>query len=82
LGGKQANGFKFQKPLYNPASDKPFTLSRSKVEMFLKCPRCFYLEQRLGIKIPSGPSFALNSAVDCLLKKEFDLRRAKKIFIR
>jgi len=46
--------------------------------MFLKCPRCFYLEQRLGIKIPSGPSFALNSAVDCLLKKEFDLRRAKK----
>jgi hypothetical protein len=31
----------------------------------------------LGIAIPSGPGFSLNSAVDHLLKKEFDLHRAK-----
>ncbi len=66
----------YRKP-YEPGTKTPYSLSRSKVEMFLKCPRCFYLEQRLGVKIPSMPSFTLNSAVDCLLKKEFDIRRSK-----
>lgn len=74
------NGFShFKKKLYDPAAKEPFSLSRSKVDMFLKCPRCFYLEQRLGIKIPSGPGFSLNSAVDHLLKKEFDIRRAEGV---
>ncbi len=61
---------------YEPGQKAPFALSRSKVDMFLKCPRCFYLDARLGIKTPSMPAFTLNSAVDCLLKKEFDIRRA------
>ncbi len=77
---KKNGGFgfsRYKKKLYDPADKAPFALSRSKVDMFLKCPRCFYLEQRLGIKIPSGPGFSLNSAVDCLLKKEFDIRRAE-----
>ena len=65
------------KNLYDPNSSKPFAISRTKVEMFLKCPRCFYLDQRFGIKPPSGPGFSLNSAVDELLKKEFDIHRAK-----
>lgn len=74
------SGFlRYKKRLYDPADKKPFSLSRSKVDMFLKCPRCFYLEQRLGIKIPSGPGFSLNSAVDHLLKKEFDIRRAEGV---
>lgn len=64
------------KSAYDPKSPRPYSLSRSKIDMFLKCPRCFYLEQRLGIKIPQGPAFSLNSAVDHLLKKEFDIRRA------
>jgi len=69
----------YKKALYDPESPAPFALSRSKVDMFLKCPRCFYLEQRLGIKIPSGPGFSLNNAVDHLLKKEFDIRRAQGV---
>jgi hypothetical protein len=28
---------------YEPGQKMPFALSRSKVDMFLKCPRCFYL---------------------------------------
>lgn len=32
--------------LFDPGSDKPFALSRSKVELFLECPRCFYLDRR------------------------------------
>jgi len=34
--------------LFDPRSDKPFVLSRSKVELFIDCPRCFYLDRGLG----------------------------------
>lgn len=63
--------------LYETKSKEPFKLSRSKIDLFLKCPHCFYLDRKLGIAIPSGPGFSLNSAVDALLKKEFDIHRAK-----
>lgn len=63
--------------LYNPHDAKPFRISRSKIDLFFKCPRCFYLDRVLGIAQPPGFPFALNSAVDKLLKKEFDIHRAK-----
>ena len=63
--------------LYNPQSKAPFKLSRSKIDLFLGCPRCFYLDRRLGLPRPSMPGWSLNSAVDALLKKEFDLLRQK-----
>lgn len=63
--------------LYDPASSKPFRLSRSKLEDFIRCPRCFYLDRRLGIGKPSIPGYTLNSAVDHLLKKEFDVYRSQ-----
>lgn len=63
--------------LYNPESQESHRISRSKIDLFVKCPRCFYLDQRLGVKIPPGYPFNINSAVDHLLKKEFDLHRAK-----
>ncbi len=65
------------KKLFDPASDKPFALSRSKVELFMDCARCFYLDRRLGIARPAGFPFNLNSAVDALLKTEFDRYRAQ-----
>ena len=52
-------------------------MSRSKIELFLECPRCFYLDRRLGVGRPSMPGFTLNTAVDTLLKKEFDVHRAE-----
>lgn len=58
--------------LYDPSKTKPFKLSRSKIDLFLNCPRCFYFDLKLGTKRPPGFPFALNSAVDTLLKKEFD----------
>lgn len=61
--------------LFDPHSPEPYKLSRSKVELFLQCPRCFYLDRRLGISRPDGPPFTLNSAVDALLKREFDAHR-------
>jgi hypothetical protein len=63
--------------LYNPDSTDLFRLSRSKVDLFINCPRCFYLDRKLGVAQPPGYPFSLNSAVDKLLKKEFDIHRAK-----
>ncbi len=62
--------------LYDPAKPEPFRVSRSKIELFLECPKCFYLDRRLGVARPPGFPFNLNKAVDTLLKKEFDLLRA------
>lgn len=62
--------------LFKPDSKDPFKISRSKIDLFVECPRCFYLDQRLGIKRPDMPGFSLNIAVDTLLKKEFDIHRA------
>ena len=64
--------------IYDPLSTKPFKLSRSKLENFLKCPRCFYIDRRLGVGHPDGYPFSLNIAVDDLLKKEFDMYRAEQ----
>lgn len=52
-----------------------FRLSRSKIALYLECPRCFYVDNRLGVARPPGFPFNLNSAVDALLKKEFDAHR-------
>ena len=53
-------------------------ISRSKIDLFIECPRCLYLVERLGVKRPSIPAFTLNSATDHLLKKEFDVHRKAK----
>ncbi len=62
--------------VYDPASAEPFALSRSRIENFMNCPRCFYIDRRLGVGRPPGFPFNLNTAVDTLLKKEFDIHRA------
>ena len=64
--------------IYNPHDTKPFKLSRSKVELYMNCPRCFYLDRRLKVGQPPGFPFNLNSAVDSLLKNEFDFYRQNK----
>lgn len=64
--------------LYNPNSKEPFRLSRSQIDLFMNCPRCFYLDRRLGVGRPPGYPFTLNSAVDELLKREFDIHRANR----
>ncbi len=61
--------------IFNPKDDKSFKLSRSKIDLFLDCPRCFYIDRRLGVRRVPGFPFNLNSAVDTLLKKEFDYYR-------
>lgn len=64
--------------IFKPGGKIPFRISRSKIDLFLECPRCFYMDRRLGVARPPGYPFTLNSAVDTLLKKEFDVHRAGK----
>jgi len=64
--------------LFDPASTEPYKISRSKLDLFIKCARCFYLDRRLGVGQPPGYPFHLNSAVDALLKKEFDHYRSRQ----
>ena len=64
--------------LWNYGGPK-WKLSRSKIELFTQCPRCFYIDNKLGTKRPSMPSFLINTAVDTQLKNEFDaFRKAGK----
>jgi len=64
-------------PDWNYGGNK-WRLSRSKIGLFTECPRCFYIDNKLGTARPPGFPFNLNSAVDALLKKEFDIHRAEK----
>jgi hypothetical protein len=65
-----------KKKPYVQNQDEVFAISRSKIENFVQCPRCFVLDRRHKVAVPSGPSFTINTAVDSLLKKEFDVHRA------
>jgi CRISPR/Cas system-associated exonuclease Cas4 (RecB family) len=62
-------------PAYTPGQSAAYKISRSKIDLFMQCPRCFWLDARLKIKRPSSPPFRINSAIDELLKKEFDIHR-------
>ena len=62
--------------LYEPHSEKAFKISRSRIDRYVECPRCFYIDRRLGTDRPPGFPFNINSAVDALLKTEFDTHRA------
>lgn len=64
--------------LFDVNSSEPFKLSRTKIDLFLNCPFCFYSDAKLGISRPGGFPFSLNNAVDLLLKKEFDIHRANQ----
>ncbi len=56
---------------------KNWKLSRSKIDLYLECPRCCYIDNKLGVKRVPGFPFSINSAVDYLLKQEFDAHRVK-----
>jgi len=77
---KKSSGF-----AYNPQkirnifdATKLHKMSRSQLEWFQSCPRCFYVNNACGTNKPSGYPFTLNCAVDTLLKRECDDCREKQ----
>lgn len=65
-------------PAYESGQKQAYKISRSKIDLFMQCPRCFWLDARMKIKRPSSPPFRINSAIDELFKKEFDVHRSKQ----
>ncbi len=68
----------FNPKLHSKGSKKPFSISRSKIDLFVECAQCFFLDQRFGIKRPDSFPLTLNNAVDELMKREFDLLRTSQ----
>ena len=56
--------------------DGRIRLSPSTLNMFLDCPKCFWLEQVKGIHRPRGIFPSLPGGMDLLIKKYFDRYRA------
>ena len=63
-----------KKKLYTPLQNETFELSRSKIQLFMECPRCFYLDrtEKYRKSRPSGPMSYIPTAIDTLLKNDFD----------
>lgn len=57
--------------------DGQIKLSPSTLNVFLECPKCFWLEQVEGIHRPRGVFPSLPGGMDTLIKKYFDKYRAE-----
>ena len=62
---------------FDPDNPEPYELSRSRVENFIRCKACFWLEQIHRVKPPEIPSFTINTTTDILLKRDADALRGK-----
>jgi len=58
-------------------NNRPIQLSPNSLNLYYECPLCFWLEKRMRIRRPPPYPYALNAAVDSLLKEEFDKYRNK-----
>lgn len=58
--------------------EKAIKLSPSSLNLHYECPLCFWYEKKMGIRRPQPYPYALNAAVDYLLKEEFDKYRKKR----
>lgn len=53
-------------------------ISRTALETYVQCARCYYREYVQGIRRPSGIVPRLNLAADAILKREFDAYRLRQ----
>ena len=58
---------------------KSIQLSPNSLNLFLECPHCFWLEKKASVKRPPLYPYILNTAVDSLLREEFDTYRSKNL---
>ncbi len=58
------------------SKDGKIRLSPSTLNVFLECPKCFWLDQAKGIGRPRGIFPSLPGGMDLLIKKYFDKYRA------
>lgn len=59
---------------------KKIVLSASSLNLFIECPRCFWLEQNKKLKRPRGPFPSIAIGLDSIVKKYFDnYRRTEQL---
>ena len=68
----------WKKKLYIKNNLDPYPLSRTKVDLFNDCRKCFYNDIVHGIKRPLGPPLVINNAIDQVLKKEIETFRVEQ----
>ena len=57
--------------------DKKIILSASSLNLYLECPRCFWLQQNRGLRRPRMPFPSIATGLDSIVKKYFDEYRGK-----
>jgi hypothetical protein len=57
------------------ANNGPLRISPTALNLFLECPRCFWLQYNKGIHRPTGIFPSLPGGMDIVIKKYFDLYR-------
>ena len=62
-----------------PQKKKMIWLSPSKLNVFLECPKCFWLSERAGIHRPRGIFPSLPGGMDTVIKIYFDKYRKSNI---
>ena len=70
----------WKKKLYIKDNLTPFSISRSKIDLYFDCKRCFYLDQKHGIRRPHGTPLVINNFVVKHFKNLLDEYRKKQIF--
>ncbi len=68
----------FKKKLYSNNSSRPFKLSRTKIDLFFECRRCFFLDQKFGVKRPHGTPLVLSNRIVEDFKNELNICRVEK----
>ena len=62
---------------FDPSNPAPYELSRSRIENYIRCKACFWLQQIHRVSPPEIPSFTINTTTDILLKRDADAVRGK-----
>ena len=71
----------FRKNIYVKNNLSPFKISRTKIDLFFDCKRCFYVDQKYGIKRPHGAALVINNYIVNKFKKNLDILRNTKTII-
>src|SRR5262245_14027411 len=64
-------------PVAKKKKSESIKLSPSTLNLFVDCPRCFWLALRKKIRRPSGPFPSLPVGMDSVIKKYFDTFRGQ-----
>lgn len=71
----------FRKNIYVKNNLTPFKISRTKIDLFFDCKRCFYIDQRYGIKRPHGAALVINNYIVNKFKKNLNVLRETQTVI-